>query len=245
MTQSRMSLEMRVGAFIMTGVALLIAFLFAIGDFSTYFQPNYQAIIVFDSANSIGPGSPVQYAGIEVGKVEGVRIVTGPDSSPDVEVLVRLPKAYQVRTQDQAAISTFGLLGEKFVEIIPGPQTAPPLAPGQTLRGKPPVSTDQIIERSNAVLTQLQQALAGVNDFVGDPEARENFREALIELRDATRSWKELNVRLHDAVTHIESGEGSLGKLLYDDQLYSNINGFVNDIRAHPWKLLSKPKSEK
>jgi ABC-type transporter Mla subunit MlaD len=59
-----MSLEMRVGAFIVTGLGLLVVFLFAIGDFSTYFQPNYQIRVIFNSANSIGPGSPVQYAGI-------------------------------------------------------------------------------------------------------------------------------------------------------------------------------------
>jgi len=245
MIQQRVSLEMKVGVFIVTGVALLVLFLFAIGDLATYFQPGYGLRVVFDSANGIGRGSPVQYAGVEVGKVEDVRIIYGRDgAAPQVELSVRLPRHVQVRTDDEASISTFGLLGEKYLEIRPGPGTGTMLKSGEILIGKPPVSTEQVIERSNEVLTEFKQTLEGLNSLVGDPEARIYLKETLTEARDATRHWRILGERLNLAMSYTESGQGSLGKLLFDEELYQRMVAFVDDLREHPWKLLVRPRKK-
>ena len=242
----RWTLEIKVGAFIVLGMALLITFVFAIGDLSTIFQPGYRLRVLFDSANGITDGSPVQYAGVEVGKVQAVQL-RHPTHQADarVQLVAVLPSTVTVRTDDIASISTFGLLGEKYLEITPGPGAGTVLGPDGELVGKPPVSTEHVIERSNEVLTELKQTLQGINTLVGDPEARIYLKEALQEARDATRNWKALGERLNVGMSYAESGQGSLGKLLYDDELYLRIAGFVDDIRAHPWKLLTRPKTPK
>jgi phospholipid/cholesterol/gamma-HCH transport system substrate-binding protein len=242
----RWTLEIKVGAFIVLGMALFITFLFAIGDLSTAFQPGYRVRVLFDSAIGITDGSPVQYAGVEVGKVQGVQLrrATTP-AEPKVQLVVVLPTTVTVRSDDIAAISTFGLLGEKYLEITPGPGAGEIVGPDGALVGKPPVSTEHVIERSNEVLTELKQTLQGINTLVGDPEARIYLKEALKEARDATRNWKALGERLNVGMSYAESGQGSLGRLLYDDTLYLQIASFVEDIRAHPWKLLSRSRTSK
>ena len=244
--QQRVSLEIKVGAFIVTGIALLVIFLFAIGDVATYFQPSYSLRVVFDSANGIGEGSPVQYAGVEMGKVEGVRLIYPRDrSSPQVELVVRLPRHVRVYSDDEVSISTFGLLGEKYLAIDPGPRLGYEMKVGELLLGKPPVSTEQIIERSNEVLSEFQRTLEGLNSLVGDPEARIYLKETLQEARDATRNWKLLGERLNVAMSYAEEGQGSLGKLVFDEELYQHMLAFVDDLRQHPWKLLVRPKQSK
>jgi phospholipid/cholesterol/gamma-HCH transport system substrate-binding protein len=243
MVEQRWKLEVKVGVFILSGLALLVVFIFAIGDLSTLFQPGYRLRVIFDSANGITDGSPVQYAGVEVGKVEAVQIVYPKDQAvPKVQLLVRLPSSVTVRADDVASISTFGLLGEKYLEIEPGPGAQPVLGPDGQLVGKPPVSTERIIERSNEVLTEFKQTLQGLNSLVGDPEARIYLKEALQEARDATRHWKALGERLNVAMMYAESGEGSLGRLLYDDDLYQRMVLLMDDLRANPWKLLARPR---
>ena len=242
MTQ-RWTLEVKVGAFIVLGIVLLVFFIFAIGDLSTAFQPGYRLHVLFDSANGITDGSPVQYAGVEVGKVQAVHIEYLKDQpTPKVELLVRLPSSVSVRADDEASISTFGLLGEKYLEIRPGPGAGAILEPEGELIGKPPVSTERIIERSNEVLTEFKQTLQGLNSLVADPEARIYLKETLVEARDATRHWKVLGERLNLAMSYAESGQGNLGRLLYDDDLYQRMVSFVDDLHAHPWKLLVRPK---
>ena len=242
MTQ-RWTLEVKVGAFIVLGIVLLIFFIFAIGDLSTAFQPGYRLHVVFDSANGITDGSPVQYAGVEVGKVQAVHIIYPKDQpTPKVELVVRLPSRVSVRADDEASISTFGLLGEKFLEIRPGPGAGAMVEPDGQLLGKPPVSTERIIERSDEVLNEFKQTLQGLNSLVGDPEARIYLKEAMHEARDATRNWKVLGERLNLAMSYAESGQGSLGHLLFNDELYQRVTLFVDDLREHPWKLLVRPK---
>ena len=194
----RWTLEIKVGAFIVLGVALFIVFLFAIGDLSTTLQPGYRLRVLFDSANGVTDSSHVQYAGVEVGKVEAVRLIYPKTQPvPTVQLVIHLPSYVHVRSDDVASISTFGLLGEKYLEITPGPGVGAILPPDGELTGKPPVSTERIIERSNEVLTELKQTLQGINNLVGDPEARIYFKEAMQEARDATRNWKALGERLN------------------------------------------------
>ena len=56
-----------------------------------------------------------------------------------------------------------------------------------------------------------------------------------------------LGERLNIAMSYAEAGEGNLGRLIYDDDLYNEVVLLVEDLRANPWKLLirkkSKPKS--
>ena len=239
------TLEVKVGAFVVLGLTLLIIFIFAIGDFSTVFQPGYSLRVLFDSANGITDGSPVQYAGVEVGKVQAVQIVYAtPQAVPKVELQVRLPSRVRVRADDEAAISTFGLLGEKYLEIRPGGGVGAVLQPNDVMMGKPPVSTERVIERSNEVLTEFKQTLQGLNSLVGDPEARIYLKEAIQEARDATRNWKALGERLNVAMSYAESGQGSFGKIFFDDDLYQRMVLFVDDLHEHPWKLLNRSKQQ-
>ena len=44
----RWTLEVKVGAFVVLGLTLLVVFVFAIGDLSTAFQPGYRLRVMFD-----------------------------------------------------------------------------------------------------------------------------------------------------------------------------------------------------
>ena len=243
--KQRFTLEMRVGLFIVVSTALLIAFLFFIGDWSDYFKPSKSIKVRFESANGIAQGAPIQYAGVQVGKVDAVTLgYDGDELAPHVELILRLPQDLQVRGDDEASISTFGLLGEKYLEIRPGPGKQPVLKPDEILIGKPPVSTERIIERSNEVLTELKSTLSGLNSLVGNPESRIYLTETVQSARDATRNWKLLGERLNLALSQAEYGQGSLGKLLFDDELYDEALSFVQDLQKNPWKLLSRPKKQ-
>ena len=50
---------------------------------------------------------------------------------------------------------------------------------------------------------------------------------------------------LDTGITRIVNKEGSLGKLLYDDKLYNELDALVTDVRKNPWKLLIKGKENK
>ena len=41
---------------------------------------------------------------------------------------------------------------------------------------------------------------------------------------------------------NLRSKKGTLGKILFEDELYNNINDLIKDLKEHPWKLLRRPK---
>jgi phospholipid/cholesterol/gamma-HCH transport system substrate-binding protein len=45
---------------------------------------------------------------------------------------------------------------------------------------------------------------------------------------------------IHGMVARIARGEGSIGALLKDDELYDNLREMLRDIKQHPWKVLWK-----
>ena len=52
----------------------------------------------------------------------------------------------------------------------------------------------------------------------------------------------ELTARLNDLTVKLNNGEGTVGQLLKDKQLYENMNGAVNDFRALMTEIKRDPR---
>ena len=72
---------------------------------------------------------------------------------------------------------------------------------------------------------------------------------AVEELMD--RAHKTLNhlesssASLSSILGKVEKGDGTVGKLLVEDELYRDMEAFAKDVRAHPWKLIRKGSQDK
>ena len=61
-------------------------------------------------------------------------------------------------------------------------------------------------------------------------------------MNDLTGRLSDLTIRLNELTTRLNSGEGTMGALLKDKQLYENMNGAVNDIRSLMTEIKRDPK---
>ena len=242
MTQ-KSNLEIRVGLFVLVGLLILVVFVFSIGDYYFY-KPGYRLRVTFKSANAIVKGAPVQYAGVGVGKVDDIRVVYE-GTQPHVELGVWIPQHIRVQADDRATISTFGLLGEKYLDIIPSYGKGRTLAGGDVLVGTASVSTEELTQQASHVLEQLGSTLDTVNGFFNDNDVRASLQGTLHNAEAMTKEWQALGLKGTELLARLERGEGSVGKFLYDQTLYDEVLGLVRDVRVHPWKLLHKPKGEK
>lgn len=43
-------------------------------------------------------------------------------------------------------------------------------------------------------------------------------------------------------LNQVKTGRGTVGKLIFDEELYDGVNGMVKDLKANPWKLLHRPR---
>ena len=238
-------LEFKVGIFVLCALGLLMVLVFRTGDF--YFKPGYGVRFIFGFASGIDKGSPVRLAGVEIGEVKEAHVVRSPEGQTQVEVIARIDKDAVIEEDADVRINSLGLLGEKYVEILPGSGGAKVLPENGTLVGKAPVVFEKLTESGNRLINKMEFAVDHVNEIVGDPQFKasvkgtfvnadkvaSNLVETTDDLKDAAKSARIVMARLRD-------GEGSIGKLLKDDKIARDLEAFVEDIKAHPWKLLKR-----
>jgi phospholipid/cholesterol/gamma-HCH transport system substrate-binding protein len=104
-------------------------------------------------------------------------------------------------------------------------------------------------QQLNALTSSLTRSAQGIEGAATQPElARALARTDSMSLRldAATASLQQASTSIASLVGRVESGQGTLGKLLQDDQLYTNLNNAVTglnqlttDIRQNPRRYIN------
>ena len=195
--------ELKVGIFILIGIAILFLIVFSMGDINVT-RSVFRIDAVFNFASGIGLGAPVRLAGVKVGQVETIKIIHDEkDKKTKAVVRMWINKSAEVEKDAEITINTLGLLGEKYIEIFPGTPGSAFLKEGDAVVGHDPVSMEKITEN-------------------------------LVDLSNSVKT----------IVDRLKNGQGTIGKFLVDETMYNNLEAFTADIKAHPWKLLNKPRGE-
>lgn len=100
-------------------------------------------------------------------------------------------------------------------------------------------------QQLNALTGSLTRSAQGIEGAATQPElARAIARTDSMSLRldAATASLQQASTGLASLVTRIEGGEGTLGKLMRDDQLYNNLNAAVTDLNRLTTDIRQNPR---
>jgi len=239
------NLELKVGVFVIVALGVLTFLVFKAGDF--YLRPGYTIRMVFNSVSGIDKDSPVRFAGVTVGQVRDVHVIRSPEGQTEVELVARVDQGTFIEEDADARISSLGLLGEKYVEILPGKNGAKVLSDGSTLLGKSAFGTDQIIESGSRLINKMEFTIDNVNEVVADPKFKSSVKNTFSNAEGVTKNLSEASDDLKDAMKsakivlgRLRDGEGSIGRLLKDETIAKDLEAFVKDIKAHPWKLLKR-----
>jgi len=230
--------EIKVGLFVFIAFILLAVVVFSISDFYTA-QPHYALRVRFNFANGIQIGAPVRLVGVNVGEVRSVRAYREEAAKTTyAELGIRLSKGALIEEDAIAYINTLGLIGEKYLEIVPGSPEARVMREGEVLIGKDSIPTEQMVDTTYRIMKKLEQTITAVYTVIGD-EGTQNA------LKSSSERLHQLLDQANEVVGKIRQGEGTIGRLLTQDDLYRDLQAIVADIKTHPWKLLYRPKGEK
>lgn len=197
-------LELKVGIFVFVGLIILAIFILSIGGFKTW-SSGYRINLDFNFVNGVKVGAPVRFAGVDVGEVKKVKLeFLRQENRSNVRLEVLIRNIIKIPADSSVWVNTLGLLGEKYVEIIPGTDYANCLKANGSLVGVDPLPIHQLFKNAESILRNLDLGIA-----------------------------------------EIRNKGGSLGKFLYDDTIYNELEALVSDVRKNPWKLLIKTKEKK
>jgi phospholipid/cholesterol/gamma-HCH transport system substrate-binding protein len=121
-------LEMVVGVFVFVGILCLGYLSIKLGKLEMIGGDVYEVEAQFNSASGLKPGSTIEIAGVEVGRVRGITL-----NQDRAMVKLAVNKTVKLYTDTIASIKTRGIIGEKFLALSPG-GGGDPLKPGDTIR---------------------------------------------------------------------------------------------------------------
>jgi len=177
----RLTLELRVGFFAMLAILLILIFALIKGQFS-FRKGGYEVKAVFKYVAGVDRGSPVQVSGVRVGEVK--KVVVDYSKDPRVFVTLYLDRSVKLGRHSQVFIRSFGLIGEKYVEILPTSLTDTPLIqPNEILAGTEPLPLDRLLAMGEDLGRNIQRMVFSVDKLFGDPKFKEELYTTLDQLK--------------------------------------------------------------
>ncbi|MGE5280233.1 MAG: MlaD family protein, partial [Deltaproteobacteria bacterium] len=160
------SVEFKVGLFVFLGLVVLVWFVLLIGDFKLMRQ-GYRFNVDFGFANGIKVGAPVRVAGVDKGEVKEIVLSHDSDNKPLITISAWVDADTKIPGDSRAWVNTLGLLGEKYLEIIPGEAYDRPVPPEGTLRGEDPTSVQEVTDLTKEIALQAKDTLRSAQKVLG------------------------------------------------------------------------------
>jgi len=187
--------KVRLGLFIIGGIALFVLAIFIIGRQQNLFNPVFKVTANFNNVSGLQVGNNIRFSGINIGVVDNIQIIN--DSTVKVDMLIRQNVQEFIKSDSQASIGSEGIIGDRLIIISQGSSDAPVIRNGQQISSVEPIETDEI--------------MAGLNVSVVNAAIITN--------------------ELAEIMMKINSGEGTIGRLLQDSTIAENLNMTILNLR--------------
>jgi phospholipid/cholesterol/gamma-HCH transport system substrate-binding protein len=200
-----MSRVARLGAFIVMTLAVLGAGVFVIGSKEYLFRSTYQLKAQFDNVAGLAEGADVQVGGVHSGTVTGIALPRKPGDK--ITVFINLAKSTHeiIKKDSVASIQTEGLLGNQYVAISFGSAGQAEVKDGEIIQSEPPLVMADLLKKTSSILDGSQMAI-----------------------QNAALATAHLN----SVSAKIDSGQGTVGALVNDKELYSNLEQTTSTLHA-------------
>jgi phospholipid/cholesterol/gamma-HCH transport system substrate-binding protein len=92
------------------------------------------------------------------------------------------------------------------------------------------------------IIANADTTLAGTARVASqlDEEDGKNLKLAIQRYTEAGEKLEQLSARADKIMAQVEAGQGTVGGVLKDPQIYLDIKALVAELKAHPWKVLWK-----
>ncbi len=199
----KITLEFKVGVFVLVGLVIMVFMVFFITDFQIV-QPKYNVKIIFNYANGVKNNSPLRIAGVDAGEIKNVNVL--PTNANSDKTLVELDawirKDILVPQDSKVFINTLGLLGEKYVEIMPGVDYANVIKSGESIRGEDPVpmhdvgvmiqdmanDLKNVVDNINSITSSVEGGEGTIGKLLASESIYENLDELVLDIKN--NPWK-------------------------------------------------------
>src|SRR6478736_5095986 len=112
------SQKIRLGIFVIIGLALFIVTVYFIGQKQKLFGGTNDLYTVFNNVNGLELGNNVRYSGVNVGTVSEIIMIN--DTTIKVTMMIDDAIFHHIKKNAIATIKSDGLVGNMIINIVPG-----------------------------------------------------------------------------------------------------------------------------
>jgi len=225
--------QLKVGLTVLVASITLAVLIFLMSGTGGLFTPKIVVKSYFDNAGGLREGAPVRLAGVDIGNVKRIRVVSDPSKRlTPVEVIMRVSTRYGfgLRKDSVTSLETAGVLGETYIDIESGQAKGLPAQDGDILATRDHPDIQDVVRASQSTLQNLDSLLKRVDRIIAFVESGKGSVGKLIydptlynELSDTVNEFQDL-------MNKVGNGEGTIGKLISNDELYRKANSIVDKI---------------
>jgi phospholipid/cholesterol/gamma-HCH transport system substrate-binding protein len=215
------SLETKLGFFVALTVLAAVLIIETLGSADLFSTGKYVSA-QFDTVQDLKVGDRVKMAGVEIGRVDKIAL-----TEDKVGVTMKLKPDANVKTDSKAIIKFTGLMGQNFVAITFGAPGSPRAEDGAILESfeQPDLS---------AIMAKLDAAAGGIQNltksFTGDKI--DNLLGPLTDfIKQNSGPITATIANIKNVSSQIAAGQGTVGKLVYDEALYNSALTTVSNLQ--------------
>jgi phospholipid/cholesterol/gamma-HCH transport system substrate-binding protein len=211
---SSISSEAKVGIFVLIGLIILAYMSFQAGQKGLGLKKGYQISVIFENVAGLEKDASVQIAGVDIGRVEKIELKNG-----KALVTLRITPDINLEKDVKAAIKTHGVLGDKYIELVPGTSGVAYIpAGGRITEVERQADLDKLLNQLGLIADDIKKVTGSLSTVLAGKEGETSIKDILENTRQLTRN---LN-------TVVGSNEATLKAVLENTrQLTENLNNVV------------------
>jgi phospholipid/cholesterol/gamma-HCH transport system substrate-binding protein len=212
-------MEKFVGLFILLSFLAFLAVMIIVGRGQHWFRVHHTYYAVYKEGYNLAPGTKVKLVKTNIGHVSSVTLT----QDNQVKVVMKILAEYssRIRTDSKAGIASPTFIGSEFINIIPGSPDAEELPPGSEI---PSVEAKKISEYLEEFDFEHKMLMLD--------EILESINYILAELRQPESPLFGSLANLERLTAAAAQGEGTVGKLVHDRELYDRLLVVVDQING-------------
>lgn len=229
-----------VGLFLVGGFALFTGILFLVGNRQKAFSRHIEVYTEFSNIGGLANGAKVRVSGLDAGQIKKIEIPNSPSAKFRLELQLENKVRGMIRRDSVVSIDTEGVVGDKFVSIRKGSDSAQEVGPGTTLPSKEPFDLSAILEKSSGLLNEVNGSIKDIRgrvDVTLDTITKtvNHADDMLVSVRPQIQKIAsdggQITTNLNLLTADLQAGKGPAGLLLKDEQTRQQIEATLADVK--------------
>jgi len=241
-----MSIEGKVGAFVIAGLVLMGTAIFLLGDYT--FEKRYPLYVRFHDVANLTKNAPVKLSGVEVGQVRDIEL-----EDNQAKVICSIRKGVEIFRDSEFTIGSTGIIGSKYLQVDQGHRDKGVLGSGESVQGVDPMDVQKALTKAlgsmQSLLDDLQkegprgsltsnlkdtvanvrEMTANLNDLI--ESTKPNLEKAMARADGITEKLDALLAKSNQMMAGLATDKGAVGALIHDEKVKQDVKDTIASVK--------------